>query len=83
MNREKFIEIMNKEDQEWTGDNAFQGLQIISKYTDKLICGASHDVIWSADIDDLIEKGITEKDVEELCRLNWMIEDGEYLACFV
>ncbi len=83
MKRERFIELMNNEETNWKGDNAYQGLQIIAKYVDDLICGAGHDVIWSAGIDKLIEKGITEEDVNELRRLNWMVEEGEYLACFV
>lgn len=83
MNRERFIEIMDQNSGPWEGDNAMQGLLILQKYTDNLIQGAGHDVIWSEDIDKLIDKGITEEDVQELRRLNWMIEEGSYLACFV
>ena len=84
MTEEKFIEIMEESDSgKWEGDNAFQGLQILSKYTDNLIQGAEHDKIFSADIDTLIEKGITEEDIKELRRLNWRVEDSTYLACFV
>lgn len=74
---------MEEDSGEWEGDNAYEGLTIIKKYTDNLIQGAGHDVIWSEDISTLIEKGITEEDVRELRRLNWMIEDSTYLACFV
>ena len=66
----------------WKGDNAYKGLQILSKYTDNLIQGAGHDVIYSEDIYKLIEKGITEEDIIELSKLNWMVDD-ESLACFV
>ena len=83
MTEERFIELMDGDSGKWEGDNAYQGLQIIAKYTDNLIQGAGHDVIWSEDIETLIEKGITEEDVKELRRLNWMIEDESYLACFV
>ena len=65
-------------------DNAFVGLQIIRKYLPKSgIEGADHDVIYSASVEKLLEAGITKEDAIELRRLNWMIEDGEYLACFV
>ena len=67
----------------WEGDNAYQGLQILAKYTDNLIAGANHDVIYSEDVDKLIAAGITKEDVKELHRLNWMVEDEDYLACFV
>lgn len=82
---ERFLEIMSNDEYgiSWEGDNAYQGLQIIAKYTSNLICGADHDVIWSEDISKLIEKGITEEEVDRLRKLNWMVEDGTYLACFV
>jgi hypothetical protein len=65
-------------------DNAFLGLQIIRKYCPtKGIQGADHDVIYSVGVDELIEAGITEEDAHNLRNLNWMIEDGEILACFV
>ena len=83
MTEERFIEIMEGDSGKWEGDNAYKGLTIIKKYTDNLIQGAGDDVIWSEDISTLIEKGITEEDVKELRRLNWMIEDSTYLACFV
>jgi len=82
MTEERFKEIMDGKSGPWDGDNAYQGLQIIAKYTDDLICAAEHDIIYSEEVDVLIEAGITEKDAKELRRLNWMIyEDG--LACFV
>jgi hypothetical protein len=84
MKRERFIEIL-KQDRyaRWNGDNAFKGLQILSKYTDDLIQGAGKDVIYSCDVDVLIEGGITEKEAIELRDLNWMVEFDDYLACFV
>lgn len=35
------------------------------------------------DIDDLIDASISEEDVIALRKLNWMIEDESYFACFV
>ena len=64
------------------GDNAFEGLKIISKYTKNPVQGADHDILYSEDIEKLIEAGITEEDVIKLSKLNWMIND-EYLVCFV
>jgi len=83
MTKERLIEIFKKTESNWNGDNAYKGLQILAKYTDKLIQGAEHDIIYSEDIDVLIENGLTENDAINLRKLNWMIEDGCYLACFV
>jgi len=65
------------------GDNAFMGLQILSKYTKNLIQGADHDIIYSISLDKVIELNITDEDLIELAKLNWMIYDDEGLACFV
>lgn len=83
---ERFKEIFEGDSKLDAGDNAFAGLQIIAKYINpkekELICGADHDVIYSVDVDDLIDAGITEEDAIALRTLNWMIRhDG--LACFV
>jgi len=80
--RKEIEDIFNDVKSEWDGDNAFKGLQILSKYTDNLIIGATHDKICSADIDEMIELGITKDDIIELSKLNWMIEDDNF-ACFV
>lgn len=81
--KERFIEIFEGDSDEWKGDNAYQGLQILSKYTNRLIVGAEHDMIYSENVSELIEANITEEDALELRRLNWMVNDGYYLACFV
>ena len=80
--QEEIKQIFNDVDSKWEGDNAFQGLQILSKYTDNLIQGAGHDVIWSVDVDEIIELGITKEDLTKLFLLNWII-DEDCLACFV
>lgn len=82
MTEERFIELMEEDSGDWEGDNAYQGLTILKKYTEDLVQGARHGIIWSEDIDVLIKRGITEEDVKELRRLNWRVEDT-YLACFV
>jgi len=85
MTEERFIEIFEDDsiNSEWEGDNAYQGLQILAKYTSNLIQGAEHDKIYSEDISTLVEEGITEEEALSLKKLNWMIEDDTYLACFV
>lgn len=80
--QEEIKQIFNDVTSKWEGDNAFQGLQILSKYTDNLIQGAEHDVIYSVDVDEIIELGITKEDVTKLSLLNWMIKEDS-LACFV
>jgi len=66
------------------GDNALKGLNLIAKYLPLSgITGAEHDVIYAADVGALLEAGITEEDCLVLRRLNWMVEDEEYFACFV
>jgi hypothetical protein len=66
----------------WEGDNAFKGLLILQKYTNDLIQGADHDIIYSEDCKELIKAGITEEDCIALRNLNWMIENNS-LACYV
>lgn len=81
--REEVNEIFEGDSGKWEGDNAFKGCNIISKYIDNIIQGADHDIIYSEDVDVLIESGMTKEDFEQLRRLNWVIEDDDYLACFV
>jgi hypothetical protein len=81
MTEERLEEIFEGNSGQWEGDNAYQGLQILSKYTDNLIRGAEHDVIYSIDVSSIVEQ-IIEDDALELRRLNWMIQEG-HLACFV
>ena len=61
MTEERFKEIMRGSSGNWEGDNAYRGLQIIAKYTNNLIHGADHDIIYSEDLDVLIEAGITNE----------------------
>ena len=82
---EEFLEIFENEDTEWEGDNALQGLNIIAKYMGNktVLNGATHDMIHSVSIDDLIDNGITREDTNKLRMLSWMIEEQDYLSCFV
>jgi hypothetical protein len=83
MTEDRFEEIFQEDSGDWEGDNAYQGLQIIAKYSDNVLQGAGRDIIWSENIEELIESGITEEDVIKLRELNWMIHDCTYLACYV
>lgn len=87
MTRERLEEIMESTESDLNnvdGDNAFIGMQILSKYTNNILRGAEHDVIFGPDIERCIEMNITEEDVTELAKLNWMIDEwGGGFACFV
>lgn len=84
MERERLEEIFDETESNWEGDNAYQGLQILAKYTTNLIHGAEHDKIYGEDIDLLLEAGLTEEDAIALAKLNWMIDsECDCLACFV
>jgi hypothetical protein len=80
----KTIMLMDSDPSTFDDDCAFLGLQIIRKYCPKEgISGADHDIIWSVDIKDLVDAGITDDDAIQLRLMNWMIWDNEYLALFV
>ena len=84
MTKERLLEIFEGKNSKWEGDNAYQGLQILGKYTDNPIQGAGHDIIYSENIDKILEAGLTEDEAEKLALLNWMIsEDEDYFSCFV
>jgi hypothetical protein len=79
----KIFDDTESELQKIDGDNAFMGLQILSKYTKNLIQGAEHDIIYSISIEDAIELNITDEDLIQLAKLNWMIYEENDFACFV
>jgi hypothetical protein len=82
MTLERLEEIFEETQSKWEGDNAFQGLQILAKYTEKnVICAAEHDIIYSINAEDVIEI-LSEEDAIKLAQLNWMLED-DYFACYV
>ena len=87
MTSEEFVKIITDTEAELgevSGCNALAGLKIINSYLPTSgIEGAGHDMIYSANVNVLVEAGITQEDAVRLGELNWMIEDGEYLACFV
>jgi hypothetical protein len=86
MTEERFEEIMEesyKYDHNFKGDTLFEGLKIMSKYTNDLCGGADHDIVYGPDIPTLVEAGIKEEEVRKLNILNWHVVDGEYVATHV
>jgi hypothetical protein len=79
----KIFEETKSELHKINGDNAFMGLEILSKYSKHVIHGADHDIIYSIDINEIVELNISDEDLIQLAKLNWMIYDEDYLACFV
>lgn len=82
---ERVQEIFENKESNWEGDNAFKGLIIFNKYFPgkTIITGASHDEIFGPDVQECIDAGISEDDLIELAKLNWMIEDDDTFSCFV
>tara|TARA_B110001454_G_C12441832_1_gene318204 strand:+ start:47 stop:334 length:288 start_codon:yes stop_codon:yes gene_type:complete len=68
---------------DFEGDTTFEGLRILSWYTENLVVATKKDILCSENVSVLIEAGITDVDARDLRNLNWSIEDGEYLYCFV
>lgn len=83
---EEVEKVFENEDTEWSGDNALQGLFIISEYVDikkrDILIYAEHDQIWSISVDEAIDSGMTLEDFNELRLLNWMIDEGD-LSVFI
>ena len=83
MTSEQLEKIFEETVSKWDGDNAFQGLQILSKYVTNLVTGADHDIMYGPDVANVV-KEITEEDAIKLAELNWHIDgDSECFACFV
>lgn len=88
LTQERIREIFNEqEDKPYVRSNEdrmLPGLVILSKYTKDVIQAAEHDIIYSMDIEDAIERGITEEEVIKLAESNWMVdEDNGCFAHFV
>ena len=80
---ERIEEIFEETKSKWDVDNAYKGLQILSKYSENLITGADHDIIYSVCVEEAIRNGIPEQDVIELAKLNWMLYEDYCFACYV
>ena len=65
------------------GCNIRLGLNIIAEYLpERGVEAAEHDMIYSAEVEEIIEAGLTVEDAKKLRDLNWMISE-EALAHFV
>ena len=87
ISHDKFKAILDEDygyDDKLVGDYVLRGLKIIEGYLPNktLIEGADHDILYSVDIEDLIDAGITEGDVVMLGKFGWHVSD-DYLAHFV
>ena len=86
--KENFEEIFEITESNSEGDKCFQGLLIISKYINpkknKIIFYGEKDMIYSVDVNLIIDAGITEEDAILLASLNWGIcDESDSLYCFV
>jgi len=86
MTKEKVLELFSSDTftGRIEGDNTLEGLNILSKYTDKdVIAAAEHDIIYLVDVDDVLEAGITDEELKRLRALGFMVEDSTYFTTFV
>ena len=76
MERERLEQIIENTESEYTKgiDNAYMGLAILAKYSPYVLQAAEHDIIYSVDVDDIIDK-LTEEDAVQLAKHGWHIED--------
>lgn len=74
--------IMERED--FTTDTAkdwtFEGLRIISRYTNRVIINATNGKIFSEEVKHLIIKGITVEDIQKLAQYGFTIENGSFVT---
>lgn len=83
MEREELNNIIEQTPPNWTGDNAYKGLQILAKYKREVITGATMGIIYSVEINNIIKK-LTKQDATKLAKLNWHIDKNlDCFACFV
>jgi len=63
-------------------DNEFEGLKILSKYSNNVVCSAEHDQIWSIYLDNAVKGGITVEECVKLRKMGWF-EDCDSFSTFV
>ncbi len=85
MNRTELIEILSKDCEldEMSNSSILDGLNIVEKYIPGSEICAEYDIIYSENIDKIVEAGITKEDAEELRKQNWMHDqECDCLATF-
>lgn len=82
MTEELFKEIFDSIEPDWKGDNCFNGMMVISKYTDNIVTAAAKGIVYSITLKEIISLKISADDVIVLRKNNWMLTDGR-LSCFI
>lgn len=85
MERKRLEEIIKNTEAEYTKgiDNAYEGLRILAQYSHYVLQGAEHDIIYSINVEDIIDI-ITEEDAIQLAKYGWFIDcDCDCMAHFV
>ena len=67
------------------GCAVYLGLKIMSKYmgTADLIVAADHDIVYSVELQELLDGGITESDIIQLRKQGWHVSEFDTLAQYV
>ncbi len=85
MTRSELEEILSKDNtmSEMSDSSVLIGLNIIEKYIPGFHIEPAHDILYCADINEIIKAGLTSEDAEELRKQNWMIDSSnDCLAVF-
>lgn len=80
MKQEEFEKIFEETIAVEKTNGFFKGLQIIYKYIKDrkdIITGAQHDIVYSVDVDDLLNEDISIEDTIELAKLGWLVDVEE------
>lgn len=78
MTREELEELFESD---YESDNTvpsriLAGIEILKKYDpDVDIEAAEHDIIYTIDVDSVLDAGLTKEDAEQLHKYGWMIEE--------
>ena len=76
------IEKISKEYEDYFGDvknEIFEGLKILSKYSDDLNINPAHDEIWAGfDKDEMYEK-MSDEDIHSMFKLNWRWDEESFV----
>ena len=88
LKREELEKIFEETKSNYVGDNVFQGLLIIGNYINNfkkdVVVAVAHDILYSVEIDELLDFGLTKKDAFILAELGWMLDDdGDCFSCFI
>lgn len=68
-------------DIDYDGDPILKGLNILKKYTEKVVESAERDIIYGPRINACIDKGITVDDCLYLIDLGWELREEEFCYC--